>query len=84
MVRTHSPISACILTHFTALDFAKSVRSPIEGTPVISVTELQWFYQASYRVGLKAIEHRQLDLALHALKHSHEVGYAVVSLIYNL
>ncbi|KAJ5325421.1 uncharacterized protein N7506_008523 [Penicillium brevicompactum] len=55
-----------------ALEFAKSLGSPTEGAPVISITELQWLYQASYRVALKAIEHRQLDLALQALKHSHE------------
>lgn len=84
MVRTHSPMSAWILNHLIALEFAKSLGSPTEGAPVISITELQWLYQASYRVALKAIEHRQLDLALQALKHSHEVGYAVVFFIYNL
>lgn len=73
MVRfPYDPI-AHILIPFIALQYAKEHSCHESGDCEISVTQLQWFYQASYRMGVQLAHYQNVEATLQALRYSHEV-----------
>ncbi|CAG8427289.1 unnamed protein product [Penicillium salamii] len=55
-----------------ALQYAKEHSCYEGGDCEISVTQLQWFYQASYRMGVQLAHYQNVEVTLQALRYSHE------------
>lgn len=71
-----------LIIYVTALNFAKNKSRFGSDAREILVIQLQWFYQASYRVGLKLAWYRETQFALKALKCSHEVSLMFINIFH--
>ncbi|CAG8062261.1 unnamed protein product [Penicillium olsonii] len=55
-----------------ALQYAREYSGYEGGDRQVWITQLQWFYQASYRVAVQLAHHQNVEVTLQALRYSHE------------